>query len=247
MKLVDVAPTMRDMNQWNETEALGSLIIAESSRSTELGSIIPVFQGDRFNLSMLAASLGSQKDGPLTRAAVEVLTMPRKFTRHAKSFNKAKVTAEQVLECLAGKQQVSLETATFVAHLIHNNNGLFLRVFVKDGDGDTFVEFDLDMLKLEEQLRAWGCTLIDFVAANREKRIAVERKSDKKGKPQRKSMKRVFTLVLENDNTFIRNWAIPLRRVEDESEEARKRRIRAMQNGKNRYSVLPDAGVVYGM
>lgn len=257
------------MNQWDESEALGLLIQGERARTVNLESVELVFKGDRFNLSPLASTLASSADGLLTRAAVDVFNIPRKFTQKKKAYNKEKVDAETVVKHLEGLMDVSQTSATVVAHLVKGADGFLLSVNVEE---EKRIELLLDNSGLDAMLEDWGCGRDDFWDANREKRelkFKSSKKSDKKvsrymkGKKQRvKSSARSYTVLLENGKIFIKNWCIPIARQNDDDDGVktfskcgdvvitgfrsnRTSRIRAMQQDRNRYSVLPHEVVEY--
>jgi hypothetical protein len=150
---------------------------------------------------------------------------------------------------------VDQNTATFVAEMFLKPDYPVVRV--QTGEEEKWVEFILDKDKLAVQLEEWDCSFDEFCAANREKKGAAtamppitsrsKRKSSKQVS-QRKSRKRVITVCMTDDGgVYIRNWAIPIAKMEGEDRESRKKRIRTMQEGRNRYEILEHLPVNYGM
>ena len=257
------------MNQWDESEALGLLIQGKKDQTANLDNVELVFRGDRFNLSPLACTLVNSTQGILTPAVINVFNIQRKFNRKPKSYNKEKINAETAESRLDGSMDVDKTSATFVAKLVrcgYDQTGFLLQVAIENGK---LIEFILDLEKLDVKLKSWGCTREDFWLANRENRGVKfkEKKAEKKvsrymtGKRQRVlASARSYTIHLVKGEIFIKNWCIPIWR-EDDNDDAevksksgvvlkmtnRTNRIRKLQQDRNRYSVLSNEAVEYGM
>ena len=233
--LVDL-PTMKDMDSWVESTALSSLLDASHTRAVDFRNISTTFVGDRFNLNQLAATLIKGNEGCLNAAAIAVLTLPRKFTRLKKSYNKELVLSETVLNHLNGNQVVSTSTATFVGTLIATDAALCVRVDSGFKDGD-FLDILLDELLLEQQLISWNCDRAEFLKANRPKApsnnssLVTRNRNAKNGT-------RVYTLIAKDGRVLLRNWCIPHAVIEGEPLFIRKRRIQDMIQSRNRYTPI---------
>ena len=89
-------PTMKDMGSWVESDALSLLLEASHTRAVDFGNVPTMFLGDRFNLNLLAVSLIKSNEECLSSAAIAVLTLPRKYNRVRKSYNKELVQPQKV-------------------------------------------------------------------------------------------------------------------------------------------------------
>ena len=87
---------MKDMDSWVESDALSFLLQARFERTLKFQNIATTFRGDRFDLNPLASTLIREYGGCLSTAAIAVQTLPRKFTRMRKSYNKELVNAGKV-------------------------------------------------------------------------------------------------------------------------------------------------------
>ena len=232
---------MKDMGSWVESDALSLLLEASHTRALDFANVSTTFLGDRFNLNPLAATLIRSNEGCLSSAAIAVLALPRKYTRVRKSYNKEVVLAQNVLEHLNGNQVVSTSAATFVGTLIATDAAICIRVDGGNGNGN-FLDILLDEGLLEQQLDSWDCNRAEFLKANRPKAPSNKGKSTRATKKRDflKNGTRVYTLVLHEGSTVIRNWCIPMNVVKDESHIHRRRRVQEMMKSRNRYSPLED-------
>lgn len=217
-------PTMKEMGSWVESDSLSLLLKAALTRTLDFSNVAITFLGDRFNSNLLAASLIRRNDGYLDSAAIAVLTLPRKYARVRKSYNKEHINQQTVLDHLDGNQIVSTSTVTVVGKLIATEAAICVRI--SSGIDDNFLDILLDERLLEKQLDSWNCNRAEFINANRSK-----------------ATPRIYTLSLHEGSMVIRNWCIPLEIVKIESSIDRNRRVQKRIKSRNRYSPLKDVSI----